>query len=281
MTPVKSINTKRGHMNKARKGSFEEDWYLKSFGDDFAQIYNHKNETAREEVAAVLRYAQLPEKIEEAPAIAVLDLGCGWGRHALEFAARGYDVTGIDTSDVLLQIARKNAEKVGLKLRLINADMRSFSLPNKVRLAVNLWTSFGYFSDDEENQAVLKNVWNVMEPGGIFILDLDNLPYFLRTTGAGVITINSGDGKPIEALKSEEYEPGRSRRIVRYRFLDPNKAAGVEGVYLECRLYQYEDIRQALIEAGFRVNSTQKWGDFRGGTLTQNSPRMIVRANKP
>jgi len=268
-------------MNNARKGSFREDWYLKSFGDDFARIYRHKNETAKEEVAAVLRYAQLPEKIEDASAITVLDLGCGWGRHALEFAARGYDVTGIDTSDVLLQIARKNAEKAGLKLRLINADMRSFSLPYKVRLAVNLWTSFGYFSDDEENQAVLKNVWNVLEPGGIFILDLDNLPYFLRTTGAKVITVNSSDGKPIEALKTEDYEPDRSRRVVKYRFLDPNKAAGMEDVYLECRLYQYEDIKQALKEAGFRVNSIQKWGDFHGGTLTENSPRMIVRANKP
>lgn len=268
-------------MNKTRKGSFEEDWYLKSFGDDFARIYHHKNKTAKEEVDAMLRYAQLPEKIEGVPAIAVLDLCCGWGRHALEFAARGYDVTGIDTSDVLLQVAQENAEKAGLKLRLMNADMRNFSLSHKVRLAVNLWTSFGYFSDDKENQAVLKNVWNVLEPGGIFILDLDNLPYFLRTTGAEVITVNSGGGRLVEALKREEYEPERSRRVVSYRFLDPNKVAGTEGVYLECRLYQYEDIRHALIRAGFRVNPEQKWGDFRGGPLTQNSPRMIVRADKP
>jgi len=268
-------------MNKVRKGGFEEDWYLKSFGDDFARIYNRKNETAKEEVAAVLRYAQLPEKIEDAPAIAVLDLCCGWGRHALEFASRGYDVTGIDTSDVLLQIARENAEKAGLKLRLMNADMRSFSLPHKVRLAVNLWTSFGYFSDDEENQVVLKNVWNVLEPGGIFILDLDNLPYFLNTTGAEIITINSRDGTPVEALKREVYESERSRRIVSYRFLDPNKAAGEESVYLECRLYQYEDIRRAVVRAGFRVNPAEKWGDFRGTPLTEHSPRMIIRADKP
>lgn len=268
-------------MDNARKHSFEEEWYLKSFGNDFARIYRHKNETAKEEVAAVLKYAELPEKIEDAAAITVLDLGCGWGRHALEFAARGYDVTGIDTSEVLLEIARKKAEKAGLKPKFMKADMRDFSLPYKVKLAVNLWTSFGYFSDDEENEVVLNNIWRVLEPGGVFILDLDNIPYFLQTTGEKLITINADKGGSVEAWKSEEYETERSRRVVKYRFLSPNKAAGVEDVYLECRVYQYEDIRQALIDAGFRVDPTQKWGDFRGGTLTKNSPRMIVRANKP
>jgi len=268
-------------VNKPRRNSYEKDWYLRSFGEDFARIYRYKNETAKEEVAAVLRYAQLPQKIQDVPTIAVLDLGCGWGRHALEFASRGYDVTGIDTSDVFLQTARTNAEKAGLKLRFINADMRSFSLPYKVRLAVNLWTSFGYFSDDDENQAVLTNILNVLEPGGTFILDLDNLPYFLSTTGAEVISVSSPQGTPVEALKREIYEPHRSRRVVSYRFLDANKAGQVEDIYLECRLYQYEDMRRALLKAGFRVNPVEKWGDFNGRPLTGKSPRMIIRADKP
>lgn len=281
MKLVNSIELWETHMNRVRKANSEELWYLKSFKSDFRRIYNYKNETAKKEVAAVLRYAQLPEKIEDYPSITVLDLCCGWGRHALEFASRGYDVTGIDISDTLLEIARRNAAKAELRLKLMKADMRNFSLPYKVKFVVNLWTSFGYFTNEKENRAVLENVWNALEPGGAFILDLDNLPYFLNTTGKDIISVNSYSGTPVEVLKSEMYIPERSRRVVTYRFLDPRKIAEEDNIYLECRLYLYEDIRDALMNVGFQVNPTDKWGDFGDNPLTQKSPRMIVLARKP
>ena len=268
-------------MKDNRKSGYPDNWFLESFGGAFAGIYSYKNDTAKEEVAAVLGYAGLPEYIEGGPAIRVLDLGCGWGRHALEFASRGYDVTGIDTSKVLLELGQESAGGAGLNVTFLPGDMRSFSLPYSVRLAVNLWTSFGYFSTDAENQAVLKNVFDALEPGGIFILDLDNLPYFLSTTGKRMVSVSSKDGEPVETLKEETYEAGRSRRVVRYRLLYPDRGAEPEVLYLECRLYQYEDIKELLVGAGFEVDPAQKWGDFHGGPLTDKSPRMIVRADKP
>jgi len=258
-----------------------EDWYIESFKSDFERIYHHKNETAKDEVTGILEYAQLPQKIQKQPPLAILDLCCGWGRHALEFASRGYDVTGIDLSEIMLEMAGRDAAKARLRLRLMRADMRKFSLTYKVRLAVNLWTSFGYFTDESENQAVLKNVLAALEPGGVFILDIDNISYFLKTTGITNPSIPAHNGTKAELIKQEFYMPERSRRLVTYRFLNPHKAAERENIYLECRLYLYEDIREMLLKAGFQVDPRDKWGDFHGGPLKETSPRMIILARKP
>jgi ubiquinone/menaquinone biosynthesis C-methylase UbiE len=70
----------------------------------------------------------------------VLDLCCGPGRHSLQFARRGFHVTGVDRSPFLLEIARRRASDTGLAIEWVEGDMRRFSRDSAFNLACNIFT---------------------------------------------------------------------------------------------------------------------------------------------
>jgi SAM-dependent methyltransferase len=82
---------------------------------------------------------------------AVLDLCCGPGRHSLEFARRGFRVTGVDRTARYLATARAVATRAGLTVEFVQEDMRHFHRPAAFDLALNLFSSFGYFGDVAED----------------------------------------------------------------------------------------------------------------------------------
>jgi SAM-dependent methyltransferase len=125
------------------------------------------------------RWAGTPEEVDQlealvdlAPESAVLDLGCGPGRHSLELARRGHTVTGVDRTISYLRQARYRAAAEGLDVDFIEGDMREFCRPGCYDLAINMFTAFGYFEDAEENQQVLCNVCDSLRQDGVLVLEL-------------------------------------------------------------------------------------------------------------
>ena len=83
--------------------------------------------------------------------LSIIDIGCGTGRHSIELAKRGYDVTGLDISDKMLDEAREKAEDLGLKIDFIHRDATNFNLDKKFDLAICLCEgAFGLLGLDEE-----------------------------------------------------------------------------------------------------------------------------------
>ncbi len=102
--------------------------------------------------------------------IEILDVGCGTGRHSVELARRGYSVTGIDLSDDQLSAARAKAGEAGFQIRFIKADARDFTSTGKFGLAIMICEgAFPLMETDEENYRILKNISNVLAPGGKLI----------------------------------------------------------------------------------------------------------------
>ena len=106
------------------------------------------------------------------PVGAVLDLACGPGRHAVALARRGFAVTGVDRSTFLLGKARSRAKELGLEIEWVHDDMRAIRRPATFDLALSLFTSFGFFRDDADNQQVLDNVAESLKASGVFVLDM-------------------------------------------------------------------------------------------------------------
>ena len=106
------------------------------------------------------------------PGNEILDIGCGLGRHSLELARRGYHVTGVDRTETYLHEARKTARKEGLEVDFILSDMRKFISPDSYQAALSMYSTFGYFEDQRENQQVLRNIYQSLNPGGTLILDM-------------------------------------------------------------------------------------------------------------
>ena len=84
---------------------------------------------------------------------AVLDLACGPGRHSMAFARRGFSVTGVDLSPFLLSKARDRAHAQKLGIEWIRKGMKEFVRPDSFDLAVNVFSSFGYYEKEEDNRA--------------------------------------------------------------------------------------------------------------------------------
>lgn len=101
----------------------------------------------------------------------VLDLCCGVGRHALELARREFVVTGVDRTERLLARARNCALEESLDVEWVASDMREFRRAGAFDAAINLFSSFGYFPDPEDDRRVVKNVFESLRPEGAFLID--------------------------------------------------------------------------------------------------------------
>jgi SAM-dependent methyltransferase len=104
----------------------------------------------------------------------ILDAPCGYGRISKVLARIGYDVTGVDISEKFIDIARTECKQC----KFMVADLRELPFENEsFDVVLNIFTSFGYFDTDEENEKVIKEASRVLRIGGLFILELINGNY--------------------------------------------------------------------------------------------------------
>jgi len=115
----------------------------------------------------------------------ILDLNCGIGRHSIELGKRGISVLGTDLSSYYIEIAKKRAEKLEASDKAIFrvADMREIaSIISDKELfdgVVNLFTSFGFY-DDKTNDDILRQCYQLVRPGGFFVLEIMNRDWIIR-----------------------------------------------------------------------------------------------------
>lgn len=146
------------------------DWFEEWFDSPlYEKLYANRDENEAAQLIDLLE-----EELPLGKDTKILDLGCGRGRHSINLCKRGYDVTGIDLSDEAIAKAQKKARNQKLeRIRFQVRDMRH-PLPDTFDVIVNLFTTFGYFEDDDENAKVLESVRSMLKPNGIFVLDYLN-----------------------------------------------------------------------------------------------------------
>jgi SAM-dependent methyltransferase len=105
----------------------------------------------------------------------VLDLACGTGSAAIEFARRGYDCTGLDVSEGMLKIARRKARAAGQPMRFLHCDMTSFKLSQPVDMITCFFDSVNHILEKDEIRQTFRCVHNALKPGGLFIFDINTL----------------------------------------------------------------------------------------------------------
>ncbi|MHA7964288.1 class I SAM-dependent methyltransferase [Paenibacillus sp. CAU 1782] len=240
-------------------------WYEQSFGRDYMLVYKHRDwEDAAKEVRKMAQWLHLPQDA------AVLDIGCGMGRHSTALADYGFRVTGVDLSETLLDVARQHDSSGKVEWR--HGDMRSLPFGDaSFDATVNLFTSFGYFTLEEDNINVLKQIRRVLRRGGSFLIDFLNPVYVERTLTPR--SERSDEETGIVIIEERSIKDGWVQKEITLN--DPQEP-GKPRQYLErVRLYQLQWFEKRLSETGLKLETL--YGGYDGEPYeSQNSPRMIL-----
>ena len=208
-----------------------------------------------------------------APGASVLDLCCGPGRHSLEFARRGFRVTGVDRNIAYLRQARRRAKAEGLDVEFVREDMRSFCRLGAFDAAVNLFTSFGYFEEPEDDRRVALNLAESLRPGGRLFMELLGKEVLARKFVPRRWSENEDGTLLLEDCRLEEnWGAVHSRWTV---------IGGGErrDFTLRLRLYSATELAALLREVGF--GSVQCFGTWDLGPYDQDAQRLLVVARLP
>lgn len=120
----------------------------------------------------------------------VLELGCGTGSLTEYLAGRGYDMIGIDNSSDMLEIAMEKKQASGHDILYLMQDMREFELYGTVAAAVSICDSMNYITSEDELRQVFSLVNNYLDPGGLFLFDLNTIYKYEQLLGDCVIAEN-------------------------------------------------------------------------------------------
>ena len=260
-----SLNTQTGTQPPPSKAWFES-WFDSPY---YEEIYDHR--TLSEAQAFIERLTQhlaLPSTAQ------ILDLGCGWGRHTRSFAELGYHTTGLDLSPRLIAKARENfirtGDSVSERMTFRIGDMRDFQLNTRFDAIVNLFTSFGYFDDADQDISVLRNANRHLKDDGFLVLD-----YFNKE--AVLLKLNESEyrhGPKFHTKISRTFENGHLFKSI--EIIHPDSGQGNEIFTEKVRCYEPEELREMLNRSGFEVH--HHWGNYHLTPAEQHSPRCIFLA---
>ena len=230
------------------------EWFEEWFGEQYLQLYTHRDEADAERAVALVRAA-----VPWQAGIRVLDLGAGAGRHTRVLTAAGAWCVALDLSAPLLRRARETTSAP-----LVRGDMRRLPFrAGSFDLAVNLFTSFGYFARDSEHAAVIAGVAGTLRPGGYLVLDFLNAD----TVRAAVAR---GDAAPVPAQGTTTRQLSDDGRFVLKTIRIPADRTYTERV----RLLGPAELAKMFHAAGLRVERT--FGDYDGRALERGTPRAIL-----
>ncbi len=157
----------------------------------FAKVYDtFMDNVPYEEWCGYLQELLLEYQIDSG---IVLDLGCGTGSVTERLAANGYDMIGVDYSAEMLDIAMQKSSKEEYGILYLLQDMREFELYGTVNAVVSLCDSMNYITDEKELLQVFELVNNYLDPGGIFIFDLNTEYKYRELLGEQTIAESRDD----------------------------------------------------------------------------------------
>ena len=205
------------------------------------------------------------------PGARVLDLCCGVGRHALEFARRGYHVTGVDRNASYLAEARAQARREKLQTEFVQQDMRRFVRPGSFDLALNLFTSLGYFADPRDDARVVRNICRSLAPRGVLSMEMAGKEWLARRFTERDWYEKVG----YTVLEERKLRPDWSGITNHWIVF---KGGRRHDFTFDLRLYSAVELANLLRSVGFR--KVTAYGDLAGGPYDHTAQRLNVIAQK-
>ena len=230
------------------------------FDEDYLYFYEtFLDERTPEEVGRIIDLFELE------PGAEILDCPCGHGRIANPLAERGYRVTGLDSTELFLDRAREDASARGVEVEYVHGDMRELPWRDRFDGLLNWFTSFGYFSD-EENKAVLRQFHDALKPGGRLVLETQNVTRIMLDAQP-VHVVGERDGDVM--IDRWEVDPETARFQTERLVMRDGRA---RKAHFSVRWFTVPELRAWVEEAGFENVRTP-------GLAAET--RLVVVADRP
>jgi SAM-dependent methyltransferase len=215
----------------------------------------------------------LEESLQPSVESQILDLGCGEGRHTIELAGRGYQVTGYDLSLPLLIRAADDAQRRSIQVNFIHGDFRELAFQEQFDAVYSLFTSFGYF-DDDANRKMIHAVSAALRVGGRLLLDVVNRDYAIRDLPTRIWW----EGQGCVVLEEVDFNYFTSRVISK------RSVVFEDGRHLEqeisVRASSLHELGKILHHAGFRVLEVTGHMAHRTRFFGNSSRALVLLAEK-
>ena len=215
----------------------------------------------------------------------VLDLGCGTGKMTRLLAEAGYDMIGVDSSEEMLGIAREEqlAGEGGRDILYLQQDMREFELYGTVRAIVSVCDALNYLLEEESLLAVFKLANNYLDPGGIFLFDMNAIYKYQEVLGETVICENREEAS---FIWENYYDANEQVNQYDLTLFVREEGAGAPGdalyrKYEEThfqRGYEKERVRQLLEQAGMEFLAA--YDGYAGNPAREDSERILFVARE-
>jgi SAM-dependent methyltransferase len=264
MHPAQALHTSL-HGHAVRDTQWFVDWFNNHF---YMTVYRHRSQHDADRAVALLLQT-LPAHVMEAVSSArVLDVCCGGGRHLRALADAGFEVAGLDLSETLLALAR---EALGHhQAMLYKCDMREPYPGGHYDCVTNFFTSFGYFSDHDENCLVLRRVRDALKPDGWFFFDFLNAHALAET----LIPEDTQIVEEMTVIQKRRIEAGFVKKDI--TVIDEQRTR--HDFTEQVRLYTLNELEWMFTNAGLSIRAT--FGDYDGSVFTETAPRLILAAQR-
>jgi SAM-dependent methyltransferase len=207
-----------------------------------------------------------------------LDLMCGTGRVTIPMAQQGYDLTGLDNSPFMLDIAREKARKAGVDIDWAESDARDISLGRKFNLIYIAFNSFLEFTDDRDMDKCLTNIRNALTDKGRLFIDIFNPDFkiLLRSPEQRfpVDEINDADGRG-KIVITEKTDYSVAGQILNIRWYFRYNDTGEDKIYnFRLRILFPREIDAIMRYCGFTIEN--KFGDYDLSPFVSSSPKQLL-----
>ena len=241
---------------------------LNNFFEEGSPFLNHPLLTA-ERTAVETNF--LESQLHLPPSARILDVGCGFGRHSIALARRGYAVTGIDPAAAMIAAAQERAKEAAVSVDFRQARGEEFTADAPFDAAICLFTSLGQMGPDGDNSGLVNRVYEALKPGGLFVVEAPQ-----RDTAVSQLRPSDkfGAGERYTAV-TRQYNPANQTVTETFRLVPPENPRPYP---LRYRLYSRAELETLLNQTGFTIQAA--YSDYTGTPLTANAATMVLIGEK-
>lgn len=226
--------------------------------DTYARFYNllYKDKNYSREAAYIHQLVSRYYSKKQSE-LSLLDLACGTGRHLFELSLLGYArLSGSDIAKAMIDVARENAAQAAKEVAFYNYSFQeAHHIPGKFDVVISMFSAVNYITSFEDQLQTFRNIYNLLESGGIFIFDYWNGNAVVRDYSPVKVLRKQDKGAEIVRVSNTSIDLVKQHATVQFncQYFEENQRVDEFEEVHHLHYYYFSEMYNLLQVAGFSV----------------------------